>query len=97
MSHWELVQQQYSIKHDLTEQETRHLPYTTKESFVANLKGERILFAKFGNKAIHLRGVEYTWKFEEDREIVNKAHFKATFVDYELVDNPDYLTETAKF
>ena len=97
MSHWELVQQQYSIKHDLTEQETRHLPYTTKESFVANLKGERILFAKFGNKSIYLRGVEHTWKFEEDREIVEEKHFKATFVDYRLVDKLDYHTGTAKF
>jgi hypothetical protein len=60
MSHWELVQQQYSMKHKLTKQETRHLAYTTNESFVANIKGEQILFAKFGNEAIYLRGVGHT-------------------------------------
>jgi hypothetical protein len=37
------------------------------------------------------------WKFEEDREIVEERHFKATFVDYGLVDNLDYLTGTAEF
>jgi hypothetical protein len=37
------------------------------------------------------------WKFEEDREIINKAHFKATFVNYGLVNNLDYLTGTTEF
>jgi hypothetical protein len=97
MSHWELVQQQYPTKLDLTEQETCHLAYMTKESFAANIKGEWILFAKFGNEAIYSQGVGHTWKFEEDREIVNKAHFKATFVDYRLVDNLNYLTRIAEF
>jgi hypothetical protein len=97
MSQWELVRQQYPTKHDLTEPETHHLLYMTKESFVANIKGERILFAKFGNKVIYSRGVGHMWKFEEDREIVNKAHFKAAFVDYGLVDNLDYITGTAEF
>ena len=97
MSCWELVWQQYPTKHDLTEPETHHLPYTTRESFAANIWRERILFARFGNEAIYLREVGHTWKFKEDREIVEKAHFKATFVDYGLVNNLDYHTETAEF
>jgi hypothetical protein len=44
-----------------------------------------------------LRGVGHTWKFEEDREIVEEKHFEATFVDYRLVDKLDYLTGTAEF
>ena len=97
MSCWELVRQQYSTKYNLTEQETHHLAYTTKESFATNIKGEQILFARFRNEAIYSRGVAHTWKFEEDREIVNEAHFKATFVNYGLVNNLDYLTGTAEF
>jgi hypothetical protein len=73
------------------------LAYTTKESFATNIKYEQILFARFGNEAIYSRGVGHTWKFEEDREIVGEAIFKATFVNYRLVDNLDYLTGTAKF
>jgi hypothetical protein len=69
----------------------------TRESFAANIRGERILFAKFGNEAIYSRGVGHTWKFEEDREIVEDKHFKATFIDYELVDNLNYLAGTAEF
>jgi hypothetical protein len=64
---------------------------------VTNIKGERILFARFGNEAIYSRGVGHMWKFKEDREIVEEAHFKATFVDYGLVNNLDYFTGTAKF
>jgi hypothetical protein len=81
MSQWKLVQQQYPTKHDLTEQETHHLLYTTKESFVANIRGDQILFARFEKEAIYSREVGHMWKFEEDREIVNEAHFKAIFVD----------------
>jgi len=40
MSHWELVRQQYPTKLELTEPETHHLLYTTKESFAANIRGE---------------------------------------------------------
>jgi hypothetical protein len=97
MSHWKLVRQQYPTKYDLTEQETCHLAYMTKESFATNIKGEQILFARFGDEAIYLRGVGHTWKFEEDREIINEVHFKATFIDYGLVDNLDYLRGTADF
>jgi hypothetical protein len=97
MSRWELVQQQYPTKHDLTEQESHHLPYKTKEFFAANIQGERILFAKFRNEAIYSRGVGHTWKFEEDREIVEEKHFKATFVNYRLVDDLNYLAGTATF
>jgi hypothetical protein len=97
MSRWELVRQQYPTKLELTEPETHHLPYTTKESFTANIRGERILFAKFGSEAIYSRGVGHTWKFKDGRETVEEAHFKASFVDYGLVDNLDYHTGTAEF
>jgi hypothetical protein len=97
MSQWELVRQQYPTKHDLTEQETHHLLYTTEESFVANIRGDQILFVRFGKEAIYSREVGHMWKFEEDREIVNEAHFKATFVDYRLVNNLDYITGIAEF
>jgi hypothetical protein len=97
MSHWELVRQQYPTKLELTELETHHLPYTTKESFVANIRGEQILFAKFGSEAIYSRGVGHSWKYEDGRETVEESHFKAFFVNYGLVNNLDYHTETAKF
>ena len=57
MNHWELVRQQYPTKLELTEPETHYLTFTTKESFATNIRGEQILFAKFGNKAIYSRGV----------------------------------------
>ena len=97
MSRWELVRQQYPTKLELTEPETRHLPYTTKESFAANIREDRILFVKFGSEAIYSRGVGHTWKYEDGRETVKESHFKASFVDYRLVDNLDYHTEIAKF
>jgi hypothetical protein len=97
MSHWELVRQQYPMKLELTEPETHHLPYTTKESFAANIQGEQILFAKFGSEAIYSRGVGHTWKFKDGRETIEEAHFKASFVDYGLVNNLDYHTGTAEF
>jgi hypothetical protein len=37
------------------------------------------------------------WKYEDGRETVEETHFKASFVDYRLVDNLDYHTETAEF
>jgi hypothetical protein len=97
MSCWELVRQQYLIKYELTEPKIQHLLYMTKDSFATNIKGKWILFAKFRNEAIYSREVEHKWKFEEDREIVKEAHFKATFINYRLVDNLDYLIGTAKF
>ena len=71
--------------------------YTTKESFATNVRGERILFAKFRSEAIYSRGVGHSWKFKEDREIVGEEIFKAAFVNYKLVDNLDDLTGTAEF
>jgi len=97
MSRWEIVQQTYPTKLELTELETHHLPYTTTESFVANIQGSWILFAKFGSKAIYSRGVGHTWKYEDGRETVEESHFKASFVDYGLVDNLNYHKGTAEF
>jgi len=37
------------------------------------------------------------WKFEDGRETVKEAHFKASFVDYGLVNNLNYHTGTAEF
>ena len=97
MNRWEIVRQTYPTKLELTESETCHLPYTTTESFAANIKGDRILFARFGNKAIYSQGVGHKWKYEDDREIVEESHFKASFVEHKLVDRLDYHTGTAKF
>ena len=97
MSHWELVQQQYPIKLELTKPETHHLPYISTESFTANIQGSRILFAKFGSEAIYSQGVGHTWKYEDGRETVEETHFKASFVDHELVDKLDYHKGTAEF
>jgi len=96
MNHWELVWQQYPTKLELTEPETHHLTFTTKESFATNVWGKRILFAKFGSEAIYSRGVGHSWKFKEDWEIVGEETFKAAFVDYKLVKNLDHLTGTAE-
>jgi len=97
MNRWELIRQQYPTKYDLTAQELTHLPYTSKESFATNVRGDRILFAKFGSEAIYSRGVGHSWKYEDGRETVEETHFKASFVDYGLVSNLDYLTGTAEF
>jgi hypothetical protein len=37
------------------------------------------------------------WKYEDSQETIEESHFKASFVDYELVNNLDYHTGTAKF
>jgi hypothetical protein len=97
MSRWNLVQQQYPTKYKLTEQETTHLPYTSRDSFATNIQGERIIFLKFGSEAIYLREVGHLWKYKDGREIVEESHFRASFVDYRLVDNLDYHTRTAEF
>jgi hypothetical protein len=97
MSRWELIRQQYPIKYDLTEREITHVPYTSQEFFATNVKGDRILFAKFGTKAIYSRGVGLNWKYEDGRETVDESHLKASFVNYALVDNLDCFTETAEF
>ena len=89
----------YPTKFELTEPETRHLPYTSTESFATNIQGSRILFAKFGSEAIYSQGVGHTWKYEDGRETVEETHFKAFFIDldHKLVDNLDYHTGTAEF
>jgi len=97
MSRWEIIRQTYPTKFELTEPETRHLLYTSTESFATNIQGSRILFAKFGSEAIYSRGVGHTWKYEDGRETVEETHFKASFIDHELVDKLDYHKGTAKF
>jgi len=97
MSRWEIVRQMYPTKFELTEPETRHLPYISTESFATNIQGSWILFAKFGSEAIYSWGVGHTWKYEDGRETVEEAHLKASFVDYELVDKLDYHKGTAEF
>ena len=97
MSRWEIVRQTYPTKFELTEAETHHLPYTSTESFATNIQGTRILFGKFGSEAIYSRGVGHTWKYENDRETVEEAHFKASFVDHKLVDKLDFHKGTAEF
>jgi hypothetical protein len=97
MSRWELIRQQYPTKYDLTEREITHIPYTSQEFFATNIKGDRILFTKFGSKAIYSRGVGLAWKYEDGRETINESHLKASFVNYGLVDNLDCFTGTAEF
>jgi hypothetical protein len=53
MSNWELIRQKYPTKYDLTETERTYLPYTTRDSFATNIRGDQILFARFGNEAIY--------------------------------------------
>jgi len=79
------------------EQELTYIPYTSQEYFAINLKGERLLFTKFGNKAIYSRGVGCSWKYEDGQEPINESHLRASFVDYALVDNLDCFIGTAKF
>jgi hypothetical protein len=97
MSRWELIRQQYSTKYDLTEREITYVPYTSQEFFATNVRGDRILFAKFGTEAIYSRGVEHNWKYEDGRETVDEAHLKASFVNYTLVNNLDCFSGTAEF
>jgi hypothetical protein len=85
------------MKHDLTEQELTHVPYTSQESFAIYNKGDRLLFTKFGNEAIYLRGVGHPWKYEDSREIVEESHLKASFVDYAQVDRLNCFTGTTEF
>jgi hypothetical protein len=69
----------------------------SQEFFVTNIKGDRILFTKFGTEAIYSRGVGHTWKYEDGRETIDASHLRASFVDYTLVDNLDCFTGTAEF
>jgi hypothetical protein len=97
MSCWEIIRQQYPSKYNLTEQELAHVPYTSQEYFAINLKGERLLFMRFGTKAIYSRGVGHLWKYEDGWETVDESHLRASFVDYTLVNNLDCFTGTAEF
>jgi hypothetical protein len=85
------------MKYDLTEREITHVPYMSQEFFATNIKGEQILFAKFGTEAIYSRGVGHMWKYEDGRETVDESHLRASFVDYALVDHLDCFTGTAEF
>jgi hypothetical protein len=97
MSRWELIRQQYPTKHDLTEQELAHIPYTSQEFIAIYNKGDQLLFAKFGNEAIYSRGVGHSWKYEDGREMVEESHLRASFVNYAQVDKLDCFTGTAEF
>jgi len=85
------------MKHDLTEQELTHVPYTSQESFAIYNKGDRLLFTKFGNDAIYSRGVGHPWKYEDDWEVIKESHLRASFVDYALVNNLDCFAGTTEF
>jgi hypothetical protein len=69
----------------------------SQEFFATNIKGEQILFAKFGTEAIYSRGVGHNWKYEDSRETVDESHLRASFINYVLVDNLDCFTGTAEF
>ena len=97
MSQWELTRQRFPTKYELNEPELNHLPYTIKEAFATNIRGERILFAKFGSEAIYSKGVGHSWRYEDGRDTVEESHLRASFVDYGLVDNLDYQSGTAEF
>jgi hypothetical protein len=85
------------MKYPLTESEIKHLPFTSKDSFATNSQEEQLLFAKFGSEAIYSRGVGYSWRFQDDNDIVNETHLKATFIDYSFVENLDIHKGTATF
>jgi hypothetical protein len=97
MSQWESTRQQFPTKYELNKVEINHLPYTTKEAFATNIRGDWILFAKFGSEAIYSKGVGHSWRYEDGRDTVEEAHFQASFVDYGLVDNLDYQAGTTEF
>jgi hypothetical protein len=97
MSQWELIKQQYPTKYPLTEAETKHLPFTSKDSFATNSQGEQLLFAKFGTEAIYSRGVGYSWRFQDDNKIIDKSHLQATFIDFGHVENLNVFKGTATF
>ena len=97
MSNWERTLQSNPTQLLLTNAETNHLPFLARESFATNIKGERILFALFGQETLYSRGVGHSWRFEDDGSIVESQHFQAGYVNFELVTNLDYRTRTARF
>jgi hypothetical protein len=74
MSQWEITRQQYPTKYLLTEAKTKHLPFTSKDSFATTSQGERLLFAQFGTEPIYSRGVGHSWRFHDNNEIIDESH-----------------------
>jgi len=58
MNHWELTYKQYPTKLLPTEEDAHNIPVVYTDWFVTNNKGERVRFAKFGDKA--------TWNVNPD-------------------------------
>ena len=97
MNNWERFKLKYPTRLLLTDSETDHLHFLTTDSFAANVRGEQLIFALFGNEVLFSQGAGHTWRFEDDQAAVEEHHFETGYVNYQDVTDLDHRTGRARF
>ena len=97
MSSWNEHLARYPTKLSLTTQEQDHLSVLFQESFVANVEGKRIIFARWDTDSLYSQGVGRSWRSLDDDSIFYPETIRAGFPNEKLLQTINVYKGTGTY
>src|SRR5260221_10896918 len=97
MSSWDEHLARYPTKLRLTTQEQGHLSVLFQESFVANVEGKCIIFARWNADSLYSQGVGRSWRSLDDDSIFYPEIIRTGFPNEKLLQTIDVYKGTGTY
>jgi len=99
MSSWENVLNNFPPKEqlELTEEEQAYIPVYTTDTFAADYKETRCLFARFLTPGIWCEGVGTPWNFTANNKTLVTEKFRFLVLHLDEVNDFDFIQRTATY
>src|SRR5579863_3557991 len=97
MSLWEITLAWYPTQLSLTPDEKELLPIPLKSEFAIHEKGNRYIFAKFGEDIVSSPGLQDLWKYLDDHSTVPFKAFQGWFLNHQFLNKLDPVKGTATY
>src|SRR5579863_8193689 len=97
MSLWEKTLAQYPMRLSLTPEEKELLPLPLKSEFAIHKKGNRYIFAKFGEDIVYSPGPQDSWKYLDNHSTIPFKALQGWFLNHQFLDKLDPVKGTATY
>src|SRR5579863_10055752 len=97
MSLWEKALRQYPTCLSITPDEKALLPIPFKNEFAIYKKGNRYVFACFGEDPVYSSGPESSWKYLEDHSSIPLTALQGWFLNHTFLKEIDPIKGTATY
>ena len=97
MSLWETTLARYPTQLSLTPDEKELLPIPLKSEFAIHEKGNRYIFAKFGEDIVSSPGLQDLWKYLDDHSTVPSQAFQGWFLNHQFLKELNPVKGTATY